>query len=206
MSVKTKLEIKNDLSDYHARFWKVIDASFKEAKSLDALRVKLGYAPYLYSRTFANIVFDSIARNAIIEFAQDDRIQVRLERQTVKFLFPGGILIRFKKGDENHLGQNHKTQAVLNFTQAAGLFDDLPYDTSKVEVVWHANVLNTKLEQIFVVARDGDHLLWKYEIDPAGTAEVLPFVDVPSTPQDDIVVHPIITPKRVNRPGAEADK
>lgn len=206
MPVKTKSEIRNCLSKYEDRFWKVIEDSFKEAKAVDALRIEKGYAPYLYSRTFSNAVFDAIARNAIREFAQDDKINVRLESQTVKFLFPGGILVRFKKGDENHLGQNQQTQAVLNFTQVDGLFADLPHYTSKVEVVWHPNELNTKLGQVFVVARDGDRLLWKYEIDLSNTAEILPFGDVPSTPQDDAAVNPIVTPKRVNNQDAKADK
>jgi hypothetical protein len=66
-------------------------------------------------------VFDAIARNAIAEFGSDDSVHVKIEAQTVKFVFKGAVLARFKKGDENKLGQNVPTQAAMDFIDAQGI-------------------------------------------------------------------------------------
>lgn len=205
MPKKTKSEIQVGLEPFHDRLRSVVDASFKEVRHVTQLRAENGYSPYLYSRTFANNVFDSIAQNAIREFGMEDKIQVRTEPQTVKFLFPGGILLRFKKGNEAFLGQNQPTLAVKSFTHSDGLFADLPANTSKVEIVWRANELKTKLENVFVVARDGDSMLWKYEIDPIATADIVKLTDPSLSPEVETDVMGVVTPKSAKKPDAKSD-
>ncbi len=72
----------------------------------------------LYSRTIQNFVFDAAIQHALDEFRDDSKVHIFKESQTVKFGFGGVVLARFKKGDEDNLGQNQPTQAVLNFVCA----------------------------------------------------------------------------------------
>jgi hypothetical protein len=189
-----KVDVQATLKDYHRRIRNVVDRAWAEWRSMAACRVENGFAPFLYSRTVANIVFDAIARHAIAEFASDPSVHVEIEPQTVKLFFKGSVLARFKKGDENKLGQNIPTQAALAFEFVDGVFPGLPAETAKVEFIWLANEINTRLEYVLVVARDGDRLLWDYEIDPAtaGGETVIPFPEPPAPPT---VPDDLVTPK-----------
>jgi hypothetical protein len=100
----------------------VVERAWDEWRRIAAFMVDQRIGPVLYSRTIANFVFDAIARNAIAEFGSDDSVHVKIEAQTVKFVFKGAVLARFKKGDENKLGQNVPTQAAIDFIDAQGIF------------------------------------------------------------------------------------
>jgi hypothetical protein len=118
------------------------------------------------------------------EFADDASVHLRIEAQTIKFFFKGEVFARFKKGDDNGLGQNILTQAAMSFIDAERTLPGLPAETAKVEFVWMANDIFTSLERVLVVARDGDRLLWDYEIDAeeTGAGTVVPFTPPPRNP------------------------
>jgi hypothetical protein len=109
--------------------------------------------------------------------------------------FKGRVCARFKRGDDDKLGQNVATQTALAFEDADGELPGFPAETVKVDFIWLANDLNTRLEHVLVVARDGDRLLWEYEIEeePAsGSGTVIPFPD-PTAPKpsgDDDLITP----------------
>jgi len=152
----------------------------------------------LYSRTIANYVFDAIARIAITEFAADPTVQVKVEAQTVKFVFKGKVLACFKKGDWNKLGQNNPTQASMSFIDADGLLRGLPPETAKVEFIWRPNSLQTRLESILVISRDGDKIVWGYRIpaELGKEAVQLPTPDQRSdAPADDDASDDLVKPK-----------
>ena len=201
-----KEQVQADLEDFHHRIRSVVDRAWAEWRAIAAFRAENNYAPFLYSRTVANIMFDAIARNAIAEFAGDTSVHVEVETQTIKLFFRGTVFARFKKGDENKLGQNIPTQAALAFEFVDGVFPGLPAETAKVEFIWLANEINTRLEHVLVVARDGDRLLWDYEIgaeSAAGTGTVIPFPEPPTLPApsgDDGLVTPKTTPE-IKKPG-----
>lgn len=188
-----KEDVQATLRAYHPRIRKVVNLAWEEWRALAACRAKEGFGPFLYSRTVANIVFDAIARYAIAEFAGDPSVHIEIESQTIKLFFKGSVLARFKKGDDNKLGQNIPTQAALAFECADATFAGLPPETAKVEFIWLANDINTLLEHVLVVARDGERLLWDYEIDDiagAGSGTVIPFPQPPAPPPpegDDLV-------------------
>ena len=151
-------------------------------------------------------MFDAIARNAIAEFAGDTSVHMEIETQTIKLFFKSSVLARFKKGDDNKLGQNIPTQAALAFEYVDAVFPGLPAETAKVEFIWLANEINTQLEHVLVVARDGDHLLWDYEIGgavAAGAGTVIPFPQPPSPPpapgSDDLITPK--APPEIKKPG-----
>jgi hypothetical protein len=122
----------------------------------------------LYDRTKSNSIFDAIVRHAVKEFFGDDTIQIKMEAQTMKIFFGGMVLARFKKSDENGLGCNIPTQAVLAFTDPEALLPGMSEETAKVEFTWTPNEIWTALESVKVVARDGDTLLWDYDIPGSG--------------------------------------
>jgi hypothetical protein len=191
-----KAKVRAALEPYQARIRGVVEKAWAEYQSVTKWRTDNGFAPLLYSRTISNDIFDGIARYAIAEFAGDPTIHVEIEAQTVKFFFKGGVLGRFKKGGDDKLGQNIPTQAVMSFIDADELDFGVPLETTaKVEFIWIANDINTKLDTVLVVARDGDTLLWEYEIEAAEGATVIPFPSPkPTTPEADDDT--FVTPKK----------
>jgi hypothetical protein len=190
-----KEEVQRDLQNYHPRIRRVVDQAWAEWRTMAAYRAQNSFAPFLYPRTVANIMFDAIARYAITEFGGDLSVHVDIEPQTIKLFFKGTVFARFKKGDDNKLGQNIPTQAALAFEFVNGMLPGLPAETAKVEFIWLANEINTRLEHVLVVARDGDRLLWDYEIDESeGASTVIPFPE-PPTPQPPTSSDDLVKPK-----------
>jgi hypothetical protein len=188
-----KHAVQDVLEPFHGRIRSVVERAWAEWRAQAAWRLENGMDPVLYSRTIANDVFDAIARFAVKEFAGDASVHLELEAQTIKLFFKGGVCARFKKGDENKLGQNQPTQASLAFEYADGQLPGFPPETAKVEFIWVANEINTRLEHVLVVARDGDKLLWDYEIEADASGAVIPFTPAPTPDAPDAGA--LITPK-----------
>lgn len=174
-------DVQATLSPYHGHIKQVIADGYDEWQRVSTFRAMNGYSPVLYSRTIANYVFDAIARNAQATFGRDRTVRIREEAQTIKFIFAGKVIVRFKKGDDDHLSKNILTQAVLDYLDPQQTLPGFPPEAAKVEIVWSANDIGTAIEEILVVARDGDTVLWSYRVDDdageAGDSNVLPFPD-----------------------------
>lgn len=184
MTVLTKAEVQTALSPYHPVIRRVVDEAWAEVRQTQVLRGEAGLAPLLYSRTTANLMFDAIARRAIPAFHAEPAVMLLMEAQTFKVL-AGGVILRFKKGGNDKLGCNIPTQAALAFMDAAGVLPGMPPECGKVEVIWRANSIGTALECVLVIARDGDRLLWEYEIAPEPSTGVVPLPITPRDPSDD---------------------
>jgi hypothetical protein len=187
-----KAEVQSVLEPFHSRIRGVVEQAFGELRQVAALRAKNGLAPLLYSRTISNDVFDAIARYVMAEFCSQVGVDVRMEAQTFKVFFQGKVCARFKRGDDNNLGQSSPTQAALAFEDADAELPGFPAHTARVEIIWLANDLNTRLEHVLVVARDGDLLLWEYEIEAgSGFGTITPFPQPPAPlPDDDNLITP----------------
>lgn len=177
----TKEDIFAVLSPFHARIRRVFEEAWGQHLSVRAYRIDQGMGPLLYDRTAANEIFDNIARLASKEFALDDHVHVKVEAQTMKFFFSGRVVVRFKKGDCQKLGQNIPTRADWTFVDPDGVLPGFPPATPKVEIVWQANEIGAGLEGVYVVARDNNVKLWDYEILPPATEGV---VDLPHRQRD----------------------
>ncbi|MGR8961760.1 hypothetical protein ACU8MP_13095 [Rhizobium leguminosarum] len=178
MTSMTMEDVKTALSPYHNQIKQVVAEGYDEWQRIAAFRVISGYSPILYSRTVANYVFDAVARNAQTAFSREKTVRVRQETQTIKFIFASKVIVRFKKGDEDHLGRNIPTQAVLDYLDPQQKLPGFPPEAAKVEIVWTANDIGTAIENVTVVARDGNTLLWSYNIDNEADevgAGILPF-------------------------------
>ena len=153
MTYPVKSDVQDALSPYHRRIRSVVERAWAEWRAVASFRARQKFGPLMYSRTVANYVFDAIARIAIIEFASDASVHLEIEAQTIKFFFKGSVFARFKKGNDSKLGQNNPTQTSLAFIAANGIFPGLPAETAKVEFIWLANDIHTRLEHVGV-ARD----------------------------------------------------
>jgi len=184
MSVPSIFETKRALEPYHSLIRAIIDEAWAEWRAVQRFREEQGFGPALYSRTVSNYMFDAIARRAIPRLGAQASIMLLIDAQSFKAHI-NGILIRVKKGGEDQLGCNWPTQMALAFEDADGQFPGLPPETSKVEIIWLPNEIWTQVEQVLVVARDGDELLWQYEIPPnagAGAGAVEPMPPKPINP------------------------
>jgi len=164
-------EVRDFLNPYHDRILRVIEQGYGEWVVVKRSMASVGAGPVLYPRTIANHVFDAIARSAMAEFGADSEVRVSQNAQTVKFCFGDVVLARFKKGDEDNLGRNHPTQAVLDFVNAQSQLPGMPPSAAKVELLYTANEVEDRIERVVVAARDGDDLLWHYEIVPGAAAD-----------------------------------
>jgi hypothetical protein len=198
--IPTEGEARAILAPYHSLIASVIDDAWAEWKLMRAWRSDRGLAPLLYQRTISNIIFDAIARRAIPKFRMLDKVHVELDAQTFKILF-NGLCARFKKGGDDKLGCNIPTQAALAFMDADALLPGTPPETGKVEFIWLPNELWTDLGKILVVARDGDRLVWEYEVRREAGEKVIP---LPTRPMEPDAGEPLVTPKPSVKPSAES--
>ena len=165
----------------------------------DAAGVQDGEGSAAYPRTISNYIFDAIARRAILDFAAEPKVRVEVDAQTFKLHFRG-LSARFKKGGDDKLGSNHHTAASLLFVEADGVLPGLGPETGKVEFIWLPNEIWTDLDRILVVARDGDRLIWDYEIERARPSAEIATLPTPAAPEPD---KPLITPKPGAKPETE---
>ncbi|GLK81864.1 hypothetical protein [Methylopila turkensis] len=174
---------------------KAIDDAFAEWRAIETFRVDSGFGPSFYDRTKSNEVFDGIAKRAILRLGAEPGILVDIEAQTFKFAVKG-IAARFKKAGDDKLGQNVTTQAVLAFVEADGELPGLGA-SGKVEFVWRPNDLWTRIDRVLMIARDGDQLLWEYEIEGEASSVIeLPASPPPSSPASDDLVKPKVKPSK----------
>lgn len=204
MTKPTKDDVIKALTPFHGRIRAVVERAWEEWRIVERYRRRKGMEPVLYSRTVANHIFDAMARHALAEFNGAAGVNIKAESQTIKLFFKGAVCGRFKKGDEDGLGQNIPTQAAMAFEEAESVLPGFPPETAKVEFIWSANELGTSLESVTVVARDGDRTLWSYEIGDTPSAVVLPF-RAPDPPRP--AASPLITPKpaQVKKPTSERE-
>lgn len=190
--------VRKALTPYHGKIHSCVLGGFAEWRDTQTYRISKGYSPNLYSRTNSNDIFDAIMRRAIPVLGAEERVFVKTEAQTAKFII-AGVAARFKKAGEDGLGCNIPTQAAMAFMDADRTLPGLPPETAKIELIWEPNAIWTKVERVLVVARDGDRLLWDYEIvADAGEGEITPLTPTgPSNQPDDAsdLVKPKVLPQ-----------
>lgn len=128
-------------------------------------------------RSRANFVWEQIINRAHAALMGHDAVHVIDGNETMKFLVRDEVLFRFKKADLTGRTSNVATQLALAFhDHEQGLFG-LP-EVQRVEVVYKLNRLETQIEDVCVVARNGDVVAWEYSLLDAGEAVVpLPMPD-----------------------------
>ena len=189
--------VRQQLEPYHNRILQVIERGHGEWVAVKNFMIHNGYGSVLYPRTIANFVFDAVVRHAITEFGNDDNIRTIAEAQTVKFCFGETVLMRFKKGDEDNLGQNLLTQAVIDFIFVQKNLPGFAPKAAKIEVLYSASDIDDRIERVVVAARDGDQLLWHYRLDKGSEADdTIPLVPSITSSNEGAGEVPIIVPRK----------
>ncbi len=177
MPVPVEAEVRAALEPYNKRVRLVLDKAFK------AYLAKRG-GGNVYKRTDSADIFDSVVQVAMAEFNGKPGIEVFPNGATARFLFARKVLARFKKASRKGRGQNIKTGANDKLLKASLPFPDAP-QAMKVEICWKVNELGTGYTDVKVTARDGNRVLWTYEM-PGGAQEIIEFPTKPA----------VIPPKR----------
>lgn len=151
-----------------------------------------GRKTYAYRRVRACSVHELIVREARREFGLDRDVHIIEGPETIYVMFKRAVVARLKKGNRRGLGQNNHTQASLAFISAGADVHALPLglpDIQRVDVTYILNKLETKIEQVLVVGRDGAKKLWNYAVYPRAAASVTMLPIKPRAPArpDDIV-------------------
>ncbi|PWR02397.1 hypothetical protein DKT77_12765 [Meridianimarinicoccus roseus] len=139
-------------------------------------------------RSRANFVWEQIIERANNALLDHDAVHVIDGHETMKFLVRDIVLFRFKKADETGRSSNDATQLALAFHDHEQDLFGLP-EVQRVEVVYKLNRLETQIDDICVVARNGDQIAWEYSLLDAGEAAVpLPLPEAkPERPAASIV-------------------
>jgi hypothetical protein len=122
-------------------------------------------------RSRANFVWEQIIDRAHAALLDHDGVHVIDGNETMKFLVRDTVLFRFKKADETGRSSNVATQLALAFHDHEKDLFGLP-EVQRVEVVYKLNRLETQIDDICVVARNGDLIAWEYSLLDAGEAAV----------------------------------
>jgi hypothetical protein len=139
----------------------------------DYQELSLGGRLLFPSRSRACLVHDFMVQRFISACADDTIVRVMRHDETVKFVIADQVMLRLKKADDRGLGSNIPTQASLDFIGQQFNLPGIP-DVHKVEVVYLLNSMQTQINKVVVVARDGDQRLWDYVIAPTTTADIIP--------------------------------
>ncbi|HSF96388.1 MAG TPA: hypothetical protein VLA52_15285 [Thermohalobaculum sp.] len=197
-------DVRRQMTPYHGRIVDVVRRGHGEWVAVKKFMAKSGFGSVLYPRTVANHVFDAVVRSALAEFADDPDIRIIDETQTIKFCFGNVVLARFKKGDEDNLGRNQPTQAVLDFVSAQGNLPGFAPSAAKVEILYSVDTIEDGIERIVIAARDGANLLWHYELDDDTEANaVIPFPEPAPLQSDDADDEQIVTPRKRGEDAAD---
>lgn len=129
-------------------------------------------------RSRANFVWEQIIEHAHRQLADNPSIRIIDGQETYKFLLDDRVLFRFKKADDEGLTRNVPTQLALAFHDHDADLFGLP-EVSRVDVAYVLNKLETEVNDIIVVGRDGDTVVWSFSLLDAGDG-VLP-LPVPPT-------------------------
>jgi hypothetical protein len=124
-----------------------------------------------YKRSRANFVWEQIIERANNALLGHDAVHLIDGHETMKFLVRDKVLFRFKKADETGRSSNVATQLALAFHDHEQDLFGLP-EVQRVEVVYKLNRLETQIDDICVVARNGDQIAWEYSLLDAGEASV----------------------------------
>ena len=183
MIVPNKDEVKSVLKPVESDLFKIVHGAWQDwLQSSEVERVR-------FPRTRANIVWDRMIDRALEVLPSKPGIRIMYHYQTVSFVVDDKVLFRFKKGDEKGLSRNFPTQLALAYHDHStniGLFG--PVELLRVQVVYVLNHLETDIQDVLVIGRNGSKVVWTYGIMPRFDAiEELPRTPIHRTSPDQLV-------------------
>lgn len=135
----------------------------------------------LFRRTRACLIHNYMMNAAPGAFDGERRIHIIPGQETFYFLVEDRLLFRLKRADQRGNSSNVETQASLAYIEPDAPLIELP-DVARVDIVYVVNPLQTKIQDVLVVARDGDSQLFSYSILNR-VADSAPIVTLPVEPK-----------------------
>jgi hypothetical protein len=113
-------------------------------------------------RSRAAYVWEQMVLEAKRQFAGDRKVSILRKNESFLFLMDE-LVFRFKKSDPYGYTSNVPTQAALDYHDPQ---EDLPGVPSvqRLEITYVLNKLETAVQDILLVARDQDRVLWRSSI------------------------------------------
>jgi len=155
-------QVKDILAPHHSALLRIILNAWEDRKKCPDMAFK---------RTIANAMWDYMIKHARIEFDDTPGIHVIDRPNTCLLHFDSGIVLRFKKGDDNNLSRNYPTNFALDFNDPQINLPSVPHAT-RVEVLYIPDREGVEIESIRVVKRNRDQPEWWYVIDTEAAANV----------------------------------
>lgn len=124
------------------------------------------------NRTRANMVWD-IATKALEETLDPlPNIHVNRSANTCIFMIGQQLAFRFKKADEKGVSSNYPTAMALAFHDPEQRVLGIP-EAVKTEIIYVLNKLETEINHIKLVRRDGASVAWTHSVYERHTAPVI---------------------------------
>ncbi|WBM40016.1 hypothetical protein [Alcaligenes faecalis] len=158
------------------------------------------------SRSRASLIHDHATMLARQEFDVYPGSHCEEIRKLFLVYFDCGIVVRFKKLNENFHASNIRTQQCLNFTGQLSL--PLLGDTVNLHVGYRLNTLQTDLEGIYLACPNGPSSnAWVMTLGGAAEDDQIPSI-IPVTPQSPEPGHKVVTfaPRKQDREHGKASK
>ena len=140
--------------------------------------------------TLRHLMWEQSIERVMDVVESDPQLVYVPQNDTGSFIADDRVLFRLKKGNRSFLSSNYPTPlANLFHSHDVDLYGHGGFQ--RVEIVHMFNRLQTALEWIGVVARDGKRVIWDFELRH-GEGQVLPFPVIPTLPAGKTVIRPNI--------------
>lgn len=137
---------------------------------------------FRYKRTRADLVHEHAIRRALEVFSGANDVRPIPGQETCHFLCGDRVMFRLKKGDDDGRTSNIQTELALAYHDPQSTLFELP-QVHRVDVAYVLNSLETEIAKILVVGRNGQRILWSYDIMARkGSADLAPPLPMQPTP------------------------
>ncbi len=154
MSVPDQKFVKGKLNPFEKDLTKILKEAFQDWREITERKL------LTLGRTRAGVIHDR-ALSLANKIFPPKGIKIEEGYETAQFNIDDELLFRFKKGDNFGYSRNYRTtRATAYHNQKTSLWPPIP----RVEIVYILSYLATEISRIYVVARDGDRIGWKYPI------------------------------------------
>lgn len=152
MSLPVKEEVRGQIEFIQKDIVEIVHLAWERWR-------KLGFVGWS-ARGRANAVWELMQEEARKRFHSNGLVHIIEEPQTISYLVRDKFLFRFKKGSAGGLSANYPTQMSLNYHDPEVSLPGLP-EEPRVEVVYVLDKqLEAKIQDVLVVAREGDNVVW----------------------------------------------
>lgn len=175
MPLAPQADVEAQIAPYASRLVAIVEGAWQAWR--DA-----GHGYWRANRSRANFVWEEMVERAHQAFNGDPRVHIVGRNETFYFVLDQSVVFRFKKGDPSDLTCNIPTQTSLAFHDPQCELEGIG-DTTRVDVLYVLNPLETAVVDVRVVARDGDRVAWRLSLMAPAPVVPMPMPMAMAEPQ-----------------------